>query len=287
MHLNVPDSPNNSAKDIIQLAIQRNELHHAGLMFYRYLNGTDSKQHFRQLQGLIDRTQFPTLKDHHKRIQALLREWTTCGQDFAQTCFEGKLIGRLAPGLGITSVFENGISLHHIHGFPYIPGSSLKGIAQDYSREVEGTAANSREFIAVFGKQTPRERTEEFEAQQGKAIFLDAFPTEGKTEGRALLTLDVMTPHYTKYYEHKGKEPPADYLDPNPIVFLTVKDGVRFLFCLRAKALKDKDGNTSMDAEDVLSHAQKWLQGGLSTLGVGAKTALGYGYFQDFCPYSP
>jgi CRISPR-associated protein Cmr6 len=34
---------------------------------------------------------------------------------------------RLALGLGLPSFFENGITLHHIYGVPYIPASSFKG----------------------------------------------------------------------------------------------------------------------------------------------------------------
>jgi len=36
----------------------------------------------------------------------------------------------LAVGLGLPSFFENGLTLHHIYGTPYIPGSSVKGLAR-------------------------------------------------------------------------------------------------------------------------------------------------------------
>ena len=274
MRLNVPDS----VKDIIRQALQRNQLHHAGLMFYRYLDGKDSKKHYDQLQEMIGRVQFPALEAYRERIHALGREWVSQGQNYNQVCFQARLVGRLAPGLGIPSVFENGISLHHIHGFPYIPGSSLKGIAQDYALKVVKANKNSQEFISVFGKQTPQGRTREtFEAQQGKAIFFDAIPLETKD----LLALDIMTPHYGDYYSNGGQKPPGDYLDPNPIVFLTVKEGVSFLFFLRARDFKSKE-SVVMKAEDILCYAKDWLWGALSTLGAGAKTSVGYGYFQDF-----
>jgi len=284
MRFKVPDS----ARSIIQQALQRNELHHAGLMFYRYLDGEDSRKHYDQLQEMIGRVQFITLGLYKERIHALCREWTLQGQKSKQVCFQARLVGRLAPGLGIPSVFENGISLHHIHGFPYIPGSSLKGIAQNYALNVREVNKNSQEFIAVFGKQTPQGKTGEiFEAQQGRAIFFDAIPLEIETEN--LLTLDVMTPHYTDYYTNEGKKPPADYLDPkspNPIIFLTVKEGVSFLFCIRARDLKSKE-SVVMKVEDVLCYAKDWLEGALSALGAGAKTSVGYGYFQKFQIHNP
>lgn len=322
MHLNVPDSPNNSAKDILQQALQGDQLHHAGLMFYRYLDGQESSrcEYFYikevnvngrtkyvdtcrrknencdlkgkepaicQLEELIKRAQFLTLNPYIDRILSLCRDQKQRGHNLATSCFQATLVGRLAPGLGIPSVFENGISLHHIHGFPYILGSSLKGIAQDYALKIKEVDKNSQEFIAVFGKQTPQGKTgETFEVQQSKAIFFDAIPLETRIEGKELLTLDVMTPHYAEYYSSEGKKPPGDYLDPNPIVFLTVKEGVSFLFCLRARDLKSKD-SVVMKAEDILCYAKDWLWGALSTLGAGAKTSVGYGYFQDFQAYNP
>jgi len=321
MHLNIPDSANRSAKDIIRQALQRNQLHHAGLMFYRYLDGEESPQcqYFYkkevnvkgkvrridwcqrkneqcylkgkesatcQLEELIERARFLTMNPYRERILSLCREQKQGQRNLATFCFQATLVGRLAPGLGIPSVFENGISLNHIHGFPYIPGSSLKGIAQDYALKVEEVDKNSQEFVAVFGKQTPQGRTgETFEAQQGRTIFFDAIPLEEEAEGRNLLTLDIMTPHYGDYYSSEGKKPPADYLDPNPIVFLTVKEGVRFLFYLGARDLKN-NGSMIMNAEDILCYAKEWLWGALSTLGAGAKTSVGYGYFQDFQVYS-
>jgi len=51
-----------------------------------------------------------TLKDNHFEVLELK----------AQT--------RLVVGMGIPSFFENGISLHHTYGVPYIPASSVKGL---------------------------------------------------------------------------------------------------------------------------------------------------------------
>jgi len=36
----------------------------------------------------------------------------------------------LVVGLGLPSFFENGLTLHHVYGTPYIPGSSVKGLAR-------------------------------------------------------------------------------------------------------------------------------------------------------------
>jgi CRISPR-associated protein Cmr6 len=42
--------------------------------------------------------------------------------------FTIKTKSRLVLGLGLPSFFENGITLHHIYGIPYIPASTFKGL---------------------------------------------------------------------------------------------------------------------------------------------------------------
>jgi CRISPR-associated protein Cmr6 len=78
-----------------------------------------------------------------------------------------------------------------------------------------------------------------------------------------------MTPHYGEYYRGEKRTPPADYLTPNPILFLTV-ERTEFLFALAARTPK---------AVPLLPRAEEWLKGGLKELGIGAKTTVGYGYF--------
>lgn len=98
----------------------------------------------------------------------------------------------------------------------------------------------------------------------GQAIFFDGVPAEPPT-----LEPDVMNVHYQEYYQ--GNKPPADYLNPNPIPFLTVGKESRFLFAIGWRGVRDE-----------AAHAQviTWLKGGLSDLGVGAKTTAGYGYME-------
>ena len=77
-----------------------------------------------------------------------------------------------------------------------------------------------------------------------------------------------MNPHFTEYYsDSSNRVPPADYHDPKPIFFLVVKD-TKFEFTLGAK-----DAN-------VLSIAYDWMNKALKEHGIGAKTSVGYGYFE-------
>lgn len=268
--LRVPDK----IKPFISRALQGKQLVHAGLMFYRYLDGYVGSEENRgnQLQYIVEHASFDTLNDYYNRHKDLLHNLSK--QGYAVASQEARLNSRMASGLGIASPFENGISLHRIHGFPYIPGSTLKGISQEYASQYKGTL----KFDAVFGEQKPDEDEggQVYSGHKGSVIFFDAFPLIG---GK-LLDVDIMTPHYEEYYQ--DKKPPADYLSPNPIAFLTVSHNTKFLFSLAAKEYTNEKGKTIRGANDILYDAKNWLKGGLETLGVGGKTAIGYGRFRDF-----
>jgi CRISPR-associated protein Cmr6 len=79
-----------------------------------------------------------------------------------------------------------------------------------------------------------------------------------------------MNPHYGDYYsDDKGKTPPADYLSPNPIKFLTVATGTVFAF----RAVAEKKDDLPQKVRNAFISA-------LTQEGVGAKTAIGYGRFE-------
>jgi CRISPR-associated protein Cmr6 len=97
----------------------------------------------------------------------------------------------------------------------------------------------------------------------GKVIFFDAVPADA---ARLKLDLDVMNPHYSQYYQ--GSAPPADYLNPVPVMFLTIAPGSEFRFAVASKEAT------------LAQQAQRWLQAGLGEMGVGAKTVAGYGLWR-------
>jgi len=188
---------------------------------------------------------------------------------------------RFVTGLGGHSVYETGITLHHVYGIPYIPASSVKGVLRawiiqshsDFNNN-EGLAINNEEFCEVFG--CPAELSIEgkkyksaySEARKGNITFFDAMPMHKPT-----IEVDVMNPHYPKYYT--GTEAPTDTQSPIPIFFLTVaKTTFQFLMAT------EKEGwnlNTKLFFGKTLD---KWLIEALEEHGIGAKTAVGYGYFK-------
>jgi len=184
---------------------------------------------------------------------------------------------RLVVGLGGESVYETSMTLHHVYGTPYIPGSSVKGVvrswiitnvflpqipekAKDRSNKAEEKAWENKTFVDWFGNQD----------QAGRITFFDAFPTETPR-----IEPDVMNPHYQEYYsDNNGRKAPTDHQRTNPINFLTVSGSpFQFIIGARDKALlkEEKIGEKTIST---------WLKEALENHGIGAKTATGYGYFK-------
>ena len=171
----------------------------------------------------------------------------------------------MVVGLGQSSILETAMTLDRVTGIPIIPASALKGLAASYAmlsvlettqREQAEKDENS-DFANIFGTQD----------KAGKVIFLDAVPTEAPT-----LEPDIMNCHYPDYYG--GKTPnPTPYQSPNPVYFLTLGRNSKFAFAL---AGRDSSNNTAV----LVRQAENWLKTGLQELGIGAKTAAGYGYLE-------
>lgn len=200
---------------------------------------------------------------------------------------------RMVVGLGTESVYETSMTLHPIYGIPYIPGQAVKGITRSWfireyimdekdhnetSKEagdkIEQKAYKNETFCRMFG--CPKESILEKE-HKGSIVFFDAFPISSPN-----LKVDVMNPHYGPYYnDTDGKTPPADYHNPIPIYFLTVeKTSFQFLI-----GIKDKDYSEvkvdKLGSGSLLSIAEDQLKQALQNQGIGAKSAVGYGYFNE------
>ncbi|MBI5142698.1 MAG: type III-B CRISPR module RAMP protein Cmr6 [Nitrospirae bacterium] len=173
---------------------------------------------------------------------------------------------RFASGLGLPHPVENGFAWHPTLGTPYLTGAAVKGLVRAWVEVWEPSFDDRIErdnrLKSWFGEID----------QSGGLIFFDAIPVAPPA-----LSPDVMTPHMGKWYELGGEigvnpenEPkslPADWHDPNPIPFLTVKNGT-FLFSIAPRNQKFTDDVPL--AMDSLKQALEWL-------GAGAKTAAGYG----------
>jgi len=250
---------------------------HPGLAFYRFMKVANSESKFLpSLKDVAEKTAVPFYAKLMTRMKEQQLALMSTGI-WKVKHFEAKLTTRLAIGLGIPSQSENGITLDQTHGIPLIPGSAIKGVVQDYFLFESGLTQNSHEFIAMFGKGSSKN------GRKGSVIFFDAFPVLDSHVPP--FDIDIMNPHFGEYYSSSGSTPPADYLKPNPIFFLTIKEGTKFYFSLAARDVVIRDtGNFNhvlykQTANDLALSAAEILRNTLSELGVGAKTRTGYGRF--------
>jgi CRISPR-associated protein Cmr6 len=151
----------------------------------------------------------------------------------------------LLTGSASGGVRDVGIALHGTYGWPVLPGSTLKGTTREYARQL------AEHHDALFGVATP-------EARVGSVMFLDAMPSQFGVK----IAEHVLTPHVGLYYE--GKTPPAEYHNPVPVPFLAVEGG-NFVVAL-------------VGEPEAVKTAARLLTEAVAELGVGAKTAAGYGY---------
>ena len=230
-----------------------------GLLFDRYVPdwGRNSNLKKAGLEMVRQtRVDVRLLGELEKRWRALLRSRNAA-------VFEASPQWRLIVGLGRKGPLEVGFTFHRLYGVPIIPGSSLKGIARAYASLVLGKSEDDPDFCAIFGRGPDSEGGE---GQVGRAVFFDAIPIS-----EPHLELDVMNPHFPRYYQ--GDEAPSDWQSPVPIYFLTVGRGTRFLFGVGWQGILDDEAARLRDM------AAKWLRDGLQELGAGAKTSAGYGFF--------
>lgn len=190
-------------------------------------------------------------------------------------------VWKMVIGIGNESVYETSMTLHQIYGIPFIPGSAIKGITRSFmikekfnssEKNSEQNALKDEQFCDIFG--CPKNSYYE-ESRQGRIYFFDAFPLS-----KPNIKPDVMNPHYGPYYSDKsGGTPPADYHDPNPIFFLTVEN-TQFEFVIGIKRNHDYTIQSDDSKEQsLLTVASEWMAKALEEHGIGAKTCVGYGYF--------
>jgi len=116
--------------------IKINEVENFSLLFNKLLPFLEVGQTSVIQQILQGNTRFKTLifkelekytpRADQKLVDNLIKTYVKAGFEEIKL----KTGYRLAVGLGLPSFFENGLTLHHIYGTPYIPGSSVKGLVR-------------------------------------------------------------------------------------------------------------------------------------------------------------
>ncbi|MEM4973076.1 MAG: type III-B CRISPR module RAMP protein Cmr6 [Candidatus Hadarchaeales archaeon] len=153
-------------------------------------------------------------------------------------------------------LFEVGLEFDPYLNLPVVPGSSLKGAARSTYEILRSEHKDWPSPEEIFGSGGGT-------AQSGKAVFLDAYPVS-PGRGKAILFPDVMTPHYKK---KSGEDMFSEFgWEPRPITYLSVAPETTFRFLVGVvKNYKDILHQTLLETLE---------------LGLGAKTAVGYGRFR-------
>ncbi|MGE4046210.1 MAG: type III-B CRISPR module RAMP protein Cmr6 [Acetobacteraceae bacterium] len=194
---------------------------------------------------------------------------------------------RLLIGHGNPSGSDVGLTVHQTWGVPIMPGTALKGLLAHYIDAVYGDAtdkaaqswrgptwtngkpqAPGEDFATMFG--APATGEEDTGGQRGWVEFHDALYVPDSATGNNPFALDVLTVHQKDYYGDIGW--PSDWDSPNPVGFVSVRPGTRFLLAVTTG---------SQPAGQALakwrSLAIEQLTAALAEWGIGGKTAAGYG----------
>ncbi|CBS89283.1 type III-B CRISPR module RAMP protein Cmr6 [Azospirillum lipoferum] len=208
------------------------------------------------------------LSERTARMERTLRTLAAAtGQEFLPV--EAHTVWRFVMGLGAAHPTGNGFVFDPTTGLPVIPGSAVKGLC----RQAAAESGIAPEKIAKwFGPE--RDRTDNA-AAMGCVRFFDAFPSEWPR-----FTVDIVNGHHGDWYERQARalagdrtaqreiaSGPAETEDPVPAQFLVLGDGVTFRFPL-------------LTPPDIVADVRAVLKDGLDWLGLGAKTAIGYGAFR-------
>jgi CRISPR/Cas system CMR subunit Cmr6 (Cas7 group RAMP superfamily) len=175
------------------------------------------------------------------------------------------LASRLALGFGNVHPLQNGLTLHHTLGVPVIPGTTLKGLLRAWL-ELSGEGDSARWL---------GQGADDGEDAVGSLVIYDALPTRWPR-----LEQDIVNCHLPAWYRGVANRGAVPKESPVPAMLLVVAAGATFRLRVGARRPEDLP-----DAERALAH----LRDALSMLGVGSKTAAGYGWFdlQDWIPAPP
>lgn len=204
----------------------------------------------------------------------------------ANFSIEALVTAPFTTGLGNEHPLENGFSFLNPYGLPYLPGSGVKGVLRQATRELasgewgESHGWDTETTEILFGRETDDGDSEHL---RGSLIFWDVVPQIADEH----LSVEIMTPHQSDYYQPTKHgfidvNTPHDSGKPNPISFLTVPPKSCFVFHVQCNLthLKHYAPELALDdrwktlLEFAFCHAFQWL-------GFGAKTAVGYGAMES------
>jgi len=270
------------------------------------------KDYFRNINDLPDWSEEEQKRHFNQKNESITtrlkfakNSLNPCEKLDSNVCFNLELI---YPGLLIGSGYNHdvkaqgatkiGFYFDHTTGLPIIPGSSVKGRLRSFfpdlkekrdlneDNQEENTAKGLIIWELLYGEDKKDSLTHKewlrldrlqlqiFEGivfKKGKGlmptpvyqrdIFYDAIPTVSEDRATPLFGMDYITPH---------KDGPLK--NPNPIPFIKVLPRVQYSFSFRLSAYNNK-----IDSQ----LKERLFKSLLLLFGIGAKTNVGYGQFQE------
>lgn len=191
----------------------------------------------------------------------------------------------LVTGVGINheakieGEFKLGVHFDYTYGMPVVYGSSVKGVLRNsfilkqehgkileyepyFLNKITGTQWGQKEIEALFNDIFEGEDANGPKSIYNRDIFFDAVLVKADSKGRILCS-DSITPH--------GDNP---LKNPTPLTFLKIAPGCELEF--RFKLVDSVIDGKTFSAEQKKALFNEIIR----TVGVGAKTNVGYGQFQ-------
>lgn len=183
--------------------------------------------------------------------------------------FESKIsYPGLVTGVGINheakieGEFKLGVHFDYTYGMPVVYGSSVKGVLRAWFKEFYTPTENQPSVEDAFDDIFEGKTNGVAKSIYNRDIFFDAVITKADSKGRILCS-DSITPH--------GANP---LKNPTPITFLKIAPGCTMEF--RFKLV-----DSEIDGKKFTADQKKALfEEIIKTVGVGAKTNVGYGQFE-------
>lgn len=175
----------------------------------------------------------------------------------------------LVTGVGIkheTKIegeFKLGVHFDWTHGMPVVYGSSVKGVLRAWFKEFYKPTTDQPSVDDAFDSIFEGKENGKSKSIYNRDIFFDAVIVKADSKGR-ILASDSITPHGGENHDNPLK-------NPTPLTFMKIASGCKMEF--RFKLV-----DTIIDDKKFTAAQKKTLfEEILKTVGVGAKTNVGYG----------
>lgn len=155
--------------------------------------------------------------------------------------------------------FQLGFFFDHTTGLPIISGSSIKGMLRSVFKETK--------FLEDVYSNYYKDYMNIDVFEKGQIIFYDAFIVSSQNQNNKIFGSDYITSHFSS--EDNGM-----FKEPNPIKFLKVLPAVSFKF-------QFKSADEKLLSKNVLGEYIELFKQIILDFGLGAKTNVGYGKFQE------